>query len=79
MELEEKISVNSDAISKINGDQIIQLPTEKLLKILPVKLNPDKAKGIDQILNIYYPDIDRAFTLHFRNSIVIVFDGIEDQ
>lgn len=79
LELEGKIPINSETFSKTNAEQIIKLPAEELLKILPVKLNPNKVKGIDQILNIYYPDIDKAFTLHFRNSIVIVSDGIEDQ
>jgi len=45
---------------------------------LPTKLDPQKAAGIDTILGVTYSDIDMSFTLHVRNSILAVTDGVPE-
>ena len=59
----------------INSEQLAEIPIEKLLYVLPTKLKSDKADNINESLSIFYPDIDKGFTLHFRHNILVVTEG----
>ncbi len=75
LELEGKITINHDDVSQINSEQLAEIPIEKLLYVLPTKLKSDKADNINESLSIFYPDIDKGFTLHFRHNILVVTEG----
>ena len=72
--LEGKISPG--AYTQSSPEQLAELPIEKIIKFLPTKLDPQKASGIDTVLGISYSDVNLNFTLHVRNSILAVNDGI---
>lgn len=76
--LEGELTIVPGEFIQTNPEQMAELPVEKLLKILPTKLDPEKAKGLDIILGVQYSDIEQEFTLHVRNSILAVTDGFPD-
>ena len=76
--LEGKITIVPGAFTQSSPEQMAELPIEKLIKFLPTKLDPQKAVGIDTILGVTYSDIDMSFTLHVRNSILAVTDGVPE-
>jgi len=76
--LEGKITIDPGAFTQSSPEQMAELPIEKLIKFLPTKLDPQKAAGIDTILGVTYSDIDMSFTLHVRNSILAVTDGVPE-
>jgi alkyl sulfatase BDS1-like metallo-beta-lactamase superfamily hydrolase len=78
LKLEGKITIVPGAFTQTSPEQMAELPIEKLIKFLPTKLDPQKAAGIDTVLGVTYSDIDMAFTLHVRNSILAVTDGAPD-
>jgi len=76
--LEGKITIVPGAFTQSSPEQMAELPIEKLIKFLPTKLDPQKAAGIDTVLGVTYSDIGMSFTLHVRNSILAVTDGVPD-
>ncbi len=76
--LEGKITIDPGAFTQSSPEQMAELPIEKLIKFLPTKLDPQKAAWIDTILGVTYSDIDMSFTLHVRNSILAVTDGVPE-
>ena len=74
-ELEGKIVITPGAFTQTTPEQLADLPIEKIIRFLPTKLDPQKAAGVDTVLEVNYSDIDMAFTLHVRNSILAVTDG----
>lgn len=78
LELEGKITINRDVVSQINSGQLAEIPIEKLLNALPTKLKSDKADGIYESIRIFYPDIDKSFTLHFRHNILAITESSDD-
>ena len=77
-ELEGKITIVPGAFVQSSPEQIAELPIEKLLKALPTKLDPQKAADVNMVVGIYYSDIDEAYTLHVRNSILAVTEGMPE-
>ena len=73
--LEEKITIVPEAFTQTSPEQLAELPIEKLIRFLPTKIDPEKAAGVDTVLDISYSDIDLDFTLHVRNSILAITDG----
>jgi alkyl sulfatase BDS1-like metallo-beta-lactamase superfamily hydrolase len=78
LELEGKITIDSNAISKANSEQIAEIPIEKLLYVLPTKLKSDKADNIYAVMSIRYPDIDKTFVLHFRHNILAITESSDE-
>ncbi len=74
--LEGKITIVPGAFTQTSPEQMAELPIGKSLKPLSTKLDPQKAAGIDTVLGITYSDIGMDFTLHVRNSILAVTDGV---
>ena len=78
LELEGKITINPNAISQANSEQLADIPIEKLLYVLPTKLKSDKADNIYAVMSIYYPDIDKTFLLHFRHNILVISESSDE-
>jgi len=76
--LEGKITIVPGAFTQSSPEQMAELPIEKLIKFLPTKLDPQKAAEVDTVLGVTYSDIGMSFTLHVRNSILAVTDGVPD-
>ena len=76
--LEGEITIVPGAFTQTSPEQMAELPIDKLLKALPTKLDPEKAKGLDIVLGVQYSDVEQDFTLHVRNSILAVTDGFPD-
>ena len=76
LELEGKIVINSNAFQQTSPEQLAELPIEKILKVLPVKIDSTKLGTDKYILNVIYTDTDQEFTLHFRNGILAVNSGL---
>jgi len=76
LELEGKITIDPNAVSQTSLEQLAELPIEKILRALPTKLDPEKTKDGEFILNVIYTDTDQEFTLHFRNGILAVNSGL---
>jgi len=76
LELEGKIIIDSNAFSQTSPEQLAELPIEKILKALPVKIDSTKLGTDDYVLNVIYTDTDQEFTLHFRNGILAVKSGL---
>ncbi len=74
--LEGKITIVPGAFTQTSPEQMAELPIEKLIRFLPTKLDPQKAAGVDIVLGVSYSDIDMEFTLHVRNNILAVTDGM---
>jgi len=74
LELEDKIKFDEKS-TKLTYVDLEEIPIEKVLKILPTKLKSEKADNVKAIMHVYYPDIDKSFTLIFRNNVLIVQDG----
>ena len=55
-----------------------ELPIDKIIRFLPTKLDPQKAAGVDTVLGVTYSDIGMDFTLHVRNSILAVTNGVPE-
>jgi len=70
--LEGKVTIVPGAFTQSSPEQMAQLPIDKLLKVYPTKLDPDKAAGLDQKLLVYFTDVNEGYTLHVRNSILAV-------
>ena len=77
LELEEKIAINSDDFSQMSYDHLVEIPIKKLLYVLPTKLKSDIG-DVRAGMTIYYPDIDKGFTLQFRNNILIVTEDSDN-
>ena len=78
LELEGKITIDPHAFTQTSPEQLAELPVEKVLRSLPTKIDPEKLEETDTKLSIYYSDLEKGFTLHFRNGILAVLDG-EDE
>ena len=78
LKLEGKITIVPGAFTQTSPEQMAELPIEKLITFLPTKLDPQKAAGIDKVLGLSYSDIGQEFTLHVRNSILAVNEGMPD-
>ena len=74
--LEGKISITPDAFTQTSPEQMAELPIGKLLKALPTKIDPQKAKGMDLAVGVSYTDLDEYYTLHIRNSILVVSEEL---
>ena len=77
LELEGKITIDHNA-TQINSEQLAEIPIEKLLYVLPTKLKSDKTDNLNQSVRIFYTDIDKWFTLHFRHNILAITEGIDE-
>ena len=75
LELEGKIRT-TDTFLQTNLESLMELPIEKILKILPTKINPDLLKNEEYVLNVIYTDIDQSYTLHFRSGILAITPGL---
>lgn len=78
LELEGKITINADNFSQMRYDQLAEIPIEKLLYVLPTKFKSDKIEGVNAVMNIFYPDINKGFTLQFRHNILVVTENSDD-
>ena len=76
LELEGKITIDPNAFSQTSPEQLAELPIEKILKTLSVKIDPEKTKDDQFVINVKYIDTDQEFTLHFRNGILAVSSGL---
>ena len=74
LELENKIKFDEKS-SKLNYVDLTEIPIEKVLHTLPSKLKSEKTENVKALMSIYYPDIDKSFTLVFRNNVLIILDG----
>ena len=77
LELEGKITVDPKAFTQTSPEQLASLPIEKLLKSLSTKIDPEKTEDESFILNVIYTDLEQDFTLHFRNGILAVSQGLD--
>jgi alkyl sulfatase BDS1-like metallo-beta-lactamase superfamily hydrolase len=75
LELEEKITIPSDISDHVNSEQIMELPIEKILNILPTKLDVEKNELTNESLNVYFTDINEWYTLHIIHDILVVTKG----
>ncbi len=73
--LEDKVTIEPGAFTQTSPEQMAELPIEKILEALPTKLDPVKAEGVDKVLGVMYPDLEKDFTLHVRNNILAVNEG----
>ena len=78
LELEGKIISNSNTNTQTNLEQLKEIPIEQMLRSLPTKFDPKNISNPENILNIYYSDIEKGFTLHFRNGILVVTEGLHE-
>ncbi|NJK77803.1 MAG: hypothetical protein HC944_02025 [Nanoarchaeota archaeon] len=76
LELEGKINIDKKS-TKINFKQLEEIPINKLLSILPTKLNSEKAGAVKAIMHVHYSDIDEGFTFIFRHNVLIIQDGMQ--
>ena len=74
--LEGKITIVPIKAYTTSPEQMAELPIGKLLRALPTILDPQKALGVDLVLGVQYSDINENYTLHIRNSILAVTEGI---
>ena len=74
--LEGKITIVPIKAYTTSPEQMAELPIGKLLRALPTILDPQKASGVDLVLGVQYSDINENYTLHIRNSILAVTEGI---
>lgn len=78
LELEGKITIDPNAFTQTSPEQLAELPVEKILKALPTKIDPEKqVEDTNFKLSIYYTDLEKGYTLHFRNGILAVIDGFD--
>jgi len=79
LELEGKITIDPNEIPQNSPEQLAELPIEKLLQSLSVKLKPELlGEDWDGALNIIYTDTGEQHSLIFRNQILIVTEGLVD-
>jgi len=78
LELEGKITIEQNAFTQTSPEQLAELPIEKLLKLLPTKLNQELVQGQNGNLNIIYTDTGEEYFLTFRNNILVVTKGLAD-
>lgn len=68
-ELRHGITVQPPGMEDASG--LISLaPTEEFLKSFAVRIDPEKAKGKDLLLELTLPDVDEAYSLVLRNSVL---------
>ena len=70
---------------KINFDQrafpptdTTHIPVKYIMKLIPLSVDPVKAQGIDKLVGIEFSDIDESYSIHVRNSIAAIDDGMPD-
>ncbi|MEH6556291.1 MAG: alkyl sulfatase dimerization domain-containing protein [Oceanicoccus sp.] len=52
------------------GGMIALAPTEEFLKSLAVRIDPEKAAGKDLLIELILPDVNEAYSLVLRNSVL---------
>ena len=78
LELEGKITIDPNGFTQTSPEQLAELPIEKLLKSLSPKLNPEPVQNVNGALNVIYTDTGKEFSLIFRNNILVVTEGLDD-
>jgi alkyl sulfatase BDS1-like metallo-beta-lactamase superfamily hydrolase len=78
LELEGKITIDPNGFTQTSPEQLAELPIEKLLKSLSPKLNPEPVQDLNGALNVIYTDTGKEFSLIFRNNILVVTEGLDD-
>jgi len=54
------------------------MPVKYIMKLVPLSVDPVKAQGIDKLVGIEFLDIDESYSIHIRNSIAAIGDGMPD-
>ena len=78
LELEGKITIEQNAFTQTSQEQLLEIPIKKLLKSLSPKLNQELVQGQKGSLNIIYTDTGEEYSLIFRNNILVVTEGLDD-
>jgi len=76
--LEGKIIIDPSLVAINDPSQVKITPISQLLSLLPAKLDPQKAVGIDRVVGLYFTDVDEGYTLHIRNSIAAFKDVLPE-
>ena len=76
--LEGKITIDPSLVAINDPSQVKITPISQILSLLPAKLDPQKAEGIDRIVGLYFTDVDEGYTLHIRNSIAAFKDVLPE-
>ena len=70
---------------KINFDQsafpptdTTHIPVKYIMKLIPLSVDPVKAQGIDKLVGIEFSDVDESYSIHIRNSMAAIGDGLPD-
>jgi len=72
------ITIDPNAFTQTSPEQMAELPIEKVLRALATKIDPEKLGDTNSKLGIYFNDLDRGYTLHFRNGILAVINEFDD-
>jgi alkyl sulfatase BDS1-like metallo-beta-lactamase superfamily hydrolase len=76
--LEGKITIDPNALTVGDPEQIAGTPIKILLEQAPTRLDPQKAEGLNMVVGIVLPDVDESYTFHIRNSIAAFKTGLND-
>lgn len=79
LELEGKITIDPNAFTQTSLEQLAELPIEKILQVLPTKLNPEKANDLNIYVELSYTDTCEEYSLHLFHDILSVTKGINQQ
>jgi len=76
--LEGKIQIDPSLVALNDANQVKTTPIGQLLSLLPQKLDPQKAQGVDRVAGLYFTDVDEGYTIHIRNSIAAFKQGLPE-
>jgi alkyl sulfatase BDS1-like metallo-beta-lactamase superfamily hydrolase len=76
--LEGKIIIDASLVAINDPNQVAITPIGELLSLLPAKLDPQKAEGMNRIVGLYFTDVDEGYTIHVRNSIAAFKDVLPE-
>ena len=76
--LEGKIIIDPSIAAINDAEQIKVLSIGHLLNLIPAKLDPEKAHGVNTVVGLYFTDVDEGYTMHIRNSIAALKDTLPE-
>jgi len=74
--LEGKITLDMSAFP---ASDTTHIPVKFIMELIPLSIDPKKAQGVEKLVGIVFSDLDESYSIHIRNSIAAIGDGMPDK